>query len=114
MRRIVEHPKELREQASQFFEQGDGYKLVATKLGISMNTTKEWHTTWRTNGSREFCKIKSGDNCEYPLRIKLLAVCDYLSGDNAVDVMERCGIRDRKLLKRWTANYSEIASRNNG
>ena len=38
----LRHDRLLREQAAQMFEKGFGYRLTASRLGVSAATVREW------------------------------------------------------------------------
>ena len=42
----------LREQAVEMFEKGRGYRLTASRLGVSAATVREWQKMYRAIGRR--------------------------------------------------------------
>ena len=43
----LRHDRLLREQAAQMFEKGRGYRLTASRLGVSAATVREWQKMYR-------------------------------------------------------------------
>ncbi len=98
--------KEKRENAAELFEQGMGYKAVATHLGISPETARDWSYTWRALG-REGLTGRRGRH-EYPPHIKLACARARIEeGASMVETMERFGVFNRGQIKRWCNMYEK-------
>lgn len=95
---------EQRRNAALLFEQGWGYKAVSTGLGINRQAVRDWMYAWKALGTEQFC-ICSSRHIAYPNVVKLAAVRDRLNGIATVDVMERYGITNRNIAKRWMREF---------
>lgn len=95
---------EQRRSAALLFEQGWGYKAVSTELGINRQTVRDWMYAWKALGTEQFCTCSKG-HIAYSKEVKLAAVRDRLSGIATVDVMERYGITNRNIVKRWMREF---------
>lgn len=94
------------EHAAQLFEEGLGYKAVATELGLNRETVREWYCTWRALGSEEFLKDPYEDGkTYYPNYIKEAAINDRLNGVPIVEIMQKYHIRSRARIKKWFSTY---------
>lgn len=100
----------MRKDAALLFELGRGYKAAATELGINQQTARDWFYAWRAVGTEYFCRSDSG-RAKYSEDTKSAAVRDRLSGMLTVEVMERYGIPNRTIVKRWLREYREREAR---
>lgn len=97
---------EVRDRAADLFEQGYGYKAVATQLGVSREAVREWSYAWRALG-REGLHTQ-GRRREYAPEVKLeCARARVDGGAGMVEVMERFGVGNRRQVKEWCNLYSE-------
>ena len=95
---------DVRRHAARLFEAGWGYKAVATELGIKQQTARDWSYSWRAVGTERFCSCSNRHTC-YSANVKLAVVHDRLNGVPTVDVMDRYGIPNRNIVKRWVSAY---------
>ncbi|MFD0702639.1 helix-turn-helix domain-containing protein [Slackia equolifaciens] len=93
-----------RRNAALLFEQGWGYKAVSTGLGINRQAVRDWMYAWKAIGTEQCC-ICSSRHIAYSSEVKLAAVRDRLNGIATVDVMERYGITNRNIVKRWMREF---------
>ncbi len=96
-----------RARAAQLFEAGWGYKAVASELGIRRETMRDWSYSWRAIGTESFCS-QERSRAFYPKETKRSAVMDRLNGVSVADVMERYGIPNRCVIKRWMSEYRRL------
>lgn len=97
---------DVREQAGDLFDQGLGYKAVATQLGLSREVTREWSYAYRALG-REGLRTK-GRRREYAPTTKLAAARDRVEGGlSMVEVMQRYGVGNRRQVKEWCSLYEK-------
>ena len=53
MRTAVKYPDALRQQAVALSQQGKGYKAIASALGLSRDTVRNWISSYRLTGRTE-------------------------------------------------------------
>lgn len=96
----------VRERAADLFEQGLGYKAVATELKLSREVTREWSYAWRAMG-REGLRTM-GRRRSYSPEVKLAAARARVEqGAGVVETMARYQIVNRRQLNTWCHLYEK-------
>lgn len=90
------------------FEQGRGYKDVASCLGLPRDTVRQWLYTYKSLGEEAlFVREKKF----YSYDIKLAAVRDVIeNGMTKSCVMQKYGIKSKTPLESWCRLYREGGS----
>lgn len=96
--------KVVKKRAADLFDQGLGYKAVASKLGVSRDAVREWACVYRALGRDG---LVNRTRRTYSPEVKLAAARDRASGMAVVDVMAKYGVANRRQVKDWTARYIE-------
>ena len=97
---------EKRNEAADLFEQGYGYKYVASRLGISREAVREWSYAYRALG-REGLNTK-GKQRFYTPETKLAVAKERTEGGaSMVEVMKRYGVGNRRQVKEWCNLYEK-------
>lgn len=95
-----------KEQAASLFEEGKGYKAVATQLDISVDTAKSWEYAFRAVGREGLLARHS--SAQFAFDIKMAAVRDHIEGNlNMVEIMVKYRIPNKMMLKHWICVYKE-------
>ena len=96
----------VRERAADLFEQGLGYKAVATELGLSREVTREWSYAWRAMG-RDGLRTM-GCRRSYSPEVKLAAARARIEeGAGMVETMERFQVVNRRQVATWCHLYEK-------
>ncbi len=97
---------EVRSRAADMFERGLGRESVAAELGISPNTVRKWHDTFRAVG-REVL-LGMGSKRKYDWETKVSAARAVVDGGMAKpEAMRRFGIASGSPLDAWCRKYRE-------
>lgn len=99
------YSSETRIEAARLFDAGLGLKSVATHLGVSRDTARDWadyHRQGRLLG------LAVMGNRRYSQQQKIAAVEMFLSGVSKADVVAKFEISSRSLFTKWVALYREF------
>ena len=101
------HDRLLREQAAQMFEKGRGYRLTASRLGVSAATVREWQKMYRVIG-RSGLLAMGVKRTRYDYETKVAAAAAVVDGGmSKPEAMMRFGIASATPLKQWCRLYRE-------
>ena len=101
------HGEAVRLRAVQMFGEGYGYNSVASVLGISRYTVRQWWRKCHSIGVEGVLQV-GGPSLSYSYEVKLAAAKAVVDeGATMVDAMERFGIRSHSSLRRWCKAYRE-------
>lgn len=97
------YSEETRIEVARLFALGHGARAVATYLGLSHTTMRQWQDAYRqghllNSGSVREIKI-------YPQQLKVAAVEKFLAGTSKTDIVLEFGISARSLFDKWVAAY---------
>lgn len=95
--------RDLMAEAGGLFDEGRGYKAVASRLRVSKATARNWEYAYRALGKEA---LLNGRKLSYPQDLKLEAV--RLLTEEGVSkplVMERLGIKSKSALDRWVREH---------
>ena len=103
----LRHDRLLREQAAQMFERGCGYRLTASRLGVSAATVREWQKMYRVIGRSGFLAM-GVKRTRYDYETKVAAAAAVVDGGmSKPEAMVRFGIASATPLKQWCRLYRE-------
>ena len=103
----MRHDRLLREQAAQMFEKGRGYRLTASRLGVSAATVREWQKMYRVIGRSGFLAMGI-KQARYDYETKVAAAKAVVDGGmSKPEAMVRFGIVSATPLKQWCRLYRE-------
>ena len=103
----MRHDRLLREQAAQMFEKGRGYRLTASRLGVSAATVREWQKMYRVIGRSGFLAM-GVKQARYDYETKVAAAAAVVDGGmSKPEAMARFGIASVTPLKQWCRLYRE-------
>ena len=103
----LRHDRLLREQAAQMFEKGRGYRLTASRLGVSAATVREWQKMYRVIG-RSGLLAMGIKQARYDYETKVAAARAVVDGGmSKPEAMVRFGIASATPLKQWCRLYRE-------
>ena len=103
----MRHDRLLREQAAQMFEKGRGYRLTASRLGMSAATVREWQKMYRVIG-RSGLLAMGVKQARYDYETKVAAARAVVDGGmSKPEAMMRFGIASVTPLKQWCRLYRE-------
>ena len=103
----LRHNRLLREQATQMFEKGYGYRLTARKLGVSAATVREWQKMYRVIGKGGLLAM-GVKHTRYDYETKVAAARAVVAGGmSKPEAMVRFGIASTTPLKQWCRLYRE-------
>ena len=103
----MRHDRLLREQAAQMFEKGRGYRLTASRLGVSAATVREWQKTYRVIGRSGFLAMGI-KQARYDYETKVAAAKAVVDGGmSKPEAMVRFGIASATPLKQWCRLYRQ-------
>ena len=100
------HKTETRIEAARLLDAGFGYSAVASQLGLSQYTVREWadaHRQGRLLGLRVMEARKL-----YPPEVKVAAVEKFLSGVSKSKVIEDFQITNRGMFNKWVVAYRDL------
>ena len=101
------HDRLLREQAAQMFEKGCGYRLTASRLGVSAATVREWQKMYRVIGRSGFLAM-GVKHTRYDYETKVAAARAVVDGGmSKPEAMMHFGIASATPLKQWCRLYRE-------
>ena len=101
------HDRLLREQAAQMFEKGRGYRLTASRLGVSAATVREWQKTYHVIGKGGLLAM-GVKRTKYDYETKVAAAKAVVDGGmSKPEAMMRFGIASATPLKQWCRLYRE-------
>ena len=97
----MRHDCLLREQAVEMFEKGRGYRLTASRLGVSAATVREWQKMYRAIGRSGFLAM-GVKQARYDYETKVAAAAAVVDGGmSKPEAMMRFGIASATPLKQW-------------
>ena len=103
----MRHDRLLREQAAQMFEKGCGYRLTASRLGVSAATVREWQKMYRVIGKGGFLAM-GVKQARYDYETKVAAAKAVVDGGmSKPEAMVRFGIASATPLKQWCRLYRQ-------
>ena len=103
----LRHDRLLREQAAQMFERGCGYRLTASRLGVSAATVREWQKMYRVIGRSGFLAMGI-KQARYDYETKVAAARAVVDGGmSKPEAMVRFGIASATPLKQWCRLYRQ-------
>ena len=103
----MRHDRLLREQAAEMFEKGHGYRLTASRLGVSAATVREWQKMYRVIG-RSGLLAMGIKQARYDYETKVAAAAAVVDGGmSKPEAMARFGIASVTPLKQWYRLYRE-------
>ena len=103
----LRHDRLLREQAAQMFERGCGYRLTASRLGVSAATVREWQKMYRVIGRSGFLAMGI-KQARYDYETKVAAARAVVDGGmSKPEAMARFGIASATPLKQWCRLYRQ-------
>ena len=103
----LRHDRLLREQAAQMFEKGRGYRLTASRLGVSAATVREWQKMYRVIGKGGLLAMGI-KQARYDYETKVAAAAAVVDGGmSKPDAMARFGIASATPLKQWCRLYRQ-------
>ena len=103
----LRHDRLLREQAAQMFERGCGYRLTASRLGVSAATVREWQKMYRVIGRSGFLAM-GVKRTRYDYETKVAAAAAVVDGGmSKPEAMVCFGIASATPLKQWCRLYRE-------
>ena len=103
----LRHDRLLREQAAQMFEKGRGYRLTASRLGVSAATVREWQKMYRAIGRSGFLAMGI-KQARYDYETKVAAAAAVVDGGmSKPEAMMRFGIASATPLKQWCRLYRQ-------
>ena len=103
----MRHDRLLRKQAAQMFEKGHGYRLTASRLGVSAATVREWQKTYRVIG-RSGLLAMGIKQARYDYETKVAAARAVVDGGiSKPEAMARFGIASVTPLKQWCRLYRQ-------
>ena len=101
------HDRLLREQAAQMFEKGCGYRLTASRLGVSAATVREWQKTYHVIGKGGLLAM-GVKRAKYDYETKVAAARAVVDGGmSKPEAMVRFSIASATPLKKWCRLYRE-------
>ena len=101
------HDRLLREQAAQMFEKGRGYRLTASRLGVSAATVREWQKTYHVIGKGRLLAM-GVKQARYDYETKVAAASAVVDGGmSKPEAMVRFGIASATPLKQWCRLYRQ-------
>lgn len=96
------HSSDIRRQAAELFSTGFGYKSVASKLRISVTTSRVWRDK---HAAGTLLGLGVMGNNTYPVELKVDAVEAFLAGLSTTEVVARFNISNRSIFNKWVAIY---------
>ena len=103
----LRHDRLLREQAAQMFEKGCGYRLTASRLGVSAATVREWQKTYHVIGKGGLLAM-GVKQARYDYETKVAAAKAVVDGGmSKPEAMVRFGIASATPLKQWCRLYRQ-------
>ena len=103
----LRHDRLLREQAAQMFEKGRGYRLTASRLGVSAATVREWQKTYHVIGKGGLLAM-GVKQARYDYETKVAAAKAVVDGGmSKPEAMVRFGIASATPLKQWCRLYRQ-------
>lgn len=103
----LRHDRLLREQAVEMFARGFGYGLSARRLGVCVETVREWQKMYRVIG-RGGLLVMGVKRARYDYETKVAAARAMVAGGiSKPEAMVRFGIASATPLKRWCRLYRE-------
>ncbi len=103
----LRHDRLLREQAAQMFEKGRGYRLTASRLGVSAATVREWQKMYRVIG-RDGLLTMGVKRTKYDYETKVAAAATVVDGGmSKPEAMVHFGIASATPLKQWCRLYRQ-------
>ena len=97
----------MRLRAVELYEQGCGRDKIASLLGMSLGTVREWLAVYRSVGI-EVLAMTGGKHATYSFETKLAAVRAVVDeGMTKPAAMARFGITSTTSLKTWLRAYRE-------
>ena len=103
----VLYDETTRRRAAALFEEGMGYKAVASLLGIPRETVRKWLDVYRSAGIEVLALMGKKHNT-YSFETKLAAVKAVVDeGLTKPEAMARFGIASMTPLKNWVKAYRE-------
>ena len=96
-----------RRRAAALFEEGMGYKAVASLLGIPRETVRKWLDVYRSVGI-EVLAMMGKKHTTYSFETKLAAVRAVVDeGMTRPEAMAKFGIASPSSFKKWLKAYRE-------
>ena len=96
-----------RRRAAALFEEGMGYKAVASLLGIPRETVRKWLDVYRSAGI-EVLAMMGKKHTTYSFETKLAAVRAVVDeGMTRPEAMAKFGIASPSSFKKWLKAYRE-------
>ena len=103
----VLYDETTRRRAAALFEEGMGYKAVASLLGIPRETVRKWLDVCRSAGI-EVLAMMGKKHTTYSYETKLAAVKAVVDGGmTKPEAMARFGIASPSSFKKWLKAYRE-------
>ena len=103
----LRHDRLLREQAAQMFEKGCGYRLTASRLGVSAATVREWQKMYRVIG-KDGLLAMGVKHTRYDYETKVAAAKAVVDGGmSKPEAMVHFGIASATPLKQWCRLYRQ-------
>ena len=103
----LRHDRLLREQAAQMFEKGCGYRLTASRLGVSAATVREWQKMYRVIGKGGLLAM-GVKQARYDYETKVAAAKAVVDGGmSKPEAMVHFGIASATPLKQWCRLYRQ-------
>lgn len=101
------HDHLLRKQAVQMFEKGRGYRLTASRLGVSAATVREWQKMYHVIG-KDGLLAMGVKHTKYDYETKVAAARAVVDGGmSKPEAMVRFGIASATPLKQWCRLYRQ-------
>jgi transposase-like protein len=97
----------MRRRALELFEAGLGQWAVAGRLGLSRDTVRQWHATYKAAGAEVLLSMGASHR-QYDQETKVAAARAVVElGRDKAEVMREMGIASRSPLEAWCRSYRE-------
>ena len=97
------HSEETRLEVARLFALGHGARAVATYLGMSHTTMRQWQDAYRQGNLLNSGFVR--ENKSYSQQLKVAAVEKFLAGTPKTEIILEFGISARSLFDKWVAAY---------
>jgi len=94
----------LKAQVPALVDSGYGYRTIARKLGVPVQSAKGWVHRYRRMGVLGLFPVST--HTPYSFETKLAAVQAFLAGTVKEEIMVTFAIRSRGQLDSWTKAYA--------
>ena len=97
------YSEETRRQVAGLFALGHGARAVATYLGLSHSSMRQWQDSYRQGNLLNSGSVRA--NKVYSEQLKVAAVEKFLAGTSKTEIILEFGISTRSLFDRWVSIY---------